>query len=233
MPDLRIPALGIWLMAALGFLATPVVTSARTDVSCQFGRHQRVVVRTTDALVIDHHEAIEDGEGFSDEYRGCITPGGHWVNLGTTDEPAGESNDRQYGFQLHGAVVTFVYEQASKYNHNDTKVEQYNLLTGRRTFVANYESEPVIADRGKSAHPEMVSNAAGEVAWVLITRNCIECSDADEAEHVVVHNSRGTVVLASYPSDSGDQISQVTDLHLAGSTVSWLHLGAVESEPLH
>jgi hypothetical protein len=233
MPNLRTVALSAWLMTMLGLVATPLFASASTGASCRVGKHERVVVRAAGALVIDHHQTTEEGEGFSDEYRACVAAAGRWVDLGATYEPAGESGDSEYGFQLRGDFVAFVYEKATKYFHNDTKVEQYNLLTGRRTFVANYESEPVIAQRGESRHPEMVSNAAGELAWVLVTRNCIECSHADEAEHVILHNSSGTRVLASYPSDSGNPTKQVTDLNLAGNAVSWLHLGAAESAPLH
>jgi|GEM_PF-4084617 hypothetical protein len=222
------------LLATVGVVALAAPAAGSPAASrCRVGKHERVVVRGAGSVVADHHRVIEGGESATDQYSACLASTGRWFPLGSGYEYGKYASDvRLYGFQLRGRYVTFVYDQASKYVHLDAKVEQYDLSTGRRRFVANYEPEAYVVDRGTSDFPEMVSDAEGDAAWVLREPPLCTACGPPETEDVIVHDRNGTSRVASYATVEPFRPAQITSLRISPQAVSWLHLGGSETVPL-
>jgi hypothetical protein len=196
-----------------------------------------VVLRTVTGVVTDRYRTHPQPglaeATHTDAYYGCLDRTGRRTFLGgVVESQNGGNGGRLDGFELSGPYVTFVYTFGSKYGTADTRVEQYDLRHGRRTFRTDYrDGSPEVQRQNPFAQisPLNLATASnGYAAWVL-TGCPIWCGFAVS---LVVHDGEGTHMIASYQLSTTESLVQVTDLQVTAQEVTWTHLGERQSAPL-
>ncbi|HST32055.1 MAG TPA: hypothetical protein VLJ80_00920 [Solirubrobacteraceae bacterium] len=120
--------------------------------------------------------------------------------------------------------MTFDYSTAGLSPSEVVTIEQYDLRSGKRTFAARSEpAELVPQDQLAGREAQLVTNSAGDAAWVIrYGRNETGMNlDGAKYEALLLHDSAGTRRAATRAGVLPNAPERIQNLQITGTTVSW------------
>ncbi len=166
-------------------------------------------------------------ETFTDSYSACLYRVGHRFAIGHGGYAPGTGTGEE-SFRLRGSYVTFEWSGSDKYAGTyREQVEQYDLRSGRRTFVVTYGAEPRVrpVDPASSeSELELAVGSGGQAAWLVQGNGCPGSPSVCPYEALIVHDERGAQTVASYPIESF-AAPAIRTLAVSNSRVTWVQGG--------
>jgi hypothetical protein len=241
-------SLAVVLLAALS-AAPAAAARSRTPARCRLSRRETVVLHNAYGVVSKTSKRFTSGsrEGeYEETWRACLV--GVWREwlLGRSGgRENGGGADGFRGFQLVGPYLTFASEYSSRYGIEDTRIIQYDLRSGRRTFSTDYrygsgelERQTTSVFEGPRAAWALVSNLAGDSAWNVR----LFPLSAPPTANLIVRDRAGVRSVATYPPlmrlgnlsvpSSISYVPSIQHIAISATEVSWLHGSERLSAPL-
>ncbi len=208
---------------------------------CRASRHEKVIVRDRDIVVLRKRHAQSMGQAFSyhDRFVACLQRSGsrHQIGTGRTQ---GDNNsirvDQPGQFTITGPFITYLRIFDEKYaGESAFAIRQYDARTGRSTellkttvtITGGYAG--LLAQNG--GYPVAVSSA-GTIAWIVGGyQPCPTYGDCGRVDTLLITQTRSTQVLDSAPESpvKGGPYPSITNLAIRGTVLSWTHLGQPRS----
>jgi hypothetical protein len=233
------------VLLAAGILAT--VANGPPSALAARARHrsvrhtpvgERILLRNSYGVISDRHiERPGPNEETTDAYFGCLKRVGRRFTIGRgLDFGLWGEGKSERGFRLDGPYVTFVWSAYSRYLVGPTeKVEQYDLRSGRRTFVVFVGTgvgvRAVDPSSGSGSEPELAVARDGHAAWP--ERDSLLCGgQVCYYESLVVHDKGGAHPVATYRRAAGSTDVEISGIAVTAHLVTWVHRGEKRSAPL-